>query len=309
MIDETFLHCPGIGPVTEKRLQQLGFQCWEDCLIHEAELPFSGDFKTRFLETLVISLKALEADDLVYFTSRLPPREHWRILARYFTESTFFDIETSGLSSYDSTITVISAFFQGQLYTFRHDETLHDFLQLIDQSTLLVTFNGNCFDIPFLENTFNIPTIGCPAIDLRWICYHAGYSGGLKSIERQLSIVRPSEIQHLDGFEAVLLFERWQAGDDRAGRQLIRYCESDVLATYLTAGRVLQDLGIPIALPDGLECFRQSGIAFPSAKPALTPEMPPQTPQNQPPNRHHHRLKRAWNWSERSSSRVVKNGS
>lgn len=259
MIDRTFIHCPGIGPKTDRRLKSLGFQCWQDCLDRHTELPMSGSLRQRFLEMIRDSLEALKQEDLTFLSTHLPPREHWRILGRYFADATFFDIETTGLSSYDSIVTVITAYYRGELFTFVHEENLGDFLELVDQSKLLVTFNGNSFDIPFLESSFNIPEIGCPYVDLRWICYHQGYTGGLKSIEREMYINRPDDVRNVDGYEAVILFDRWQNGDAAAGRKLIRYCESDVLATYLTAGRLLQEMGYDLSLPDPETLFSQSG--------------------------------------------------
>jgi len=154
---------------------------------------------------------------------------------------------------------VIAAYHRQKLHTFIYEENLDDFLQLVDQSSLLVAFNGNSFDIPFLENSFNIPTIGCPHIDLRWIFYHQGYRGGLKMIEKQLGIRRPASVLNVDGYEAVLLFDRWQSGDSSARIKLIRYCQTDVLATYLTAGRLLQKIGFNYSLPTAAELFENLG--------------------------------------------------
>ncbi len=259
MIDQTFLHCPGVGQKTEARLKSLGFLSWQDCLDRPAELPFSHSRKRLFLQEIQASLTALQNQDLTYLSCHLPPREHWRILAQYFPEATFFDIETTGLSSYDSFTTVIAAYHQQELHTFVYEENLEDFLQLVDQSKLLVAFNGNSFDIPFLENSFNIPTIGCPHIDLRWIFYHQGYGGGLKVIEKQLAIRRPATVRNIDGHEAVLLFDRWQRGDSNARIKLIRYCQTDVLATYLTAGRLLKKIGFNFPLPAAEELFEKLG--------------------------------------------------
>ena len=55
-----------------------------------------------------------------------------------------------------------------------------------------------------------------------------GYSGGLKSIERQLRVGRPSELGVLDGFDAVLLWQMWREGDKAARDTLIRYNAEDV---------------------------------------------------------------------------------
>ena len=257
MIDQTFLHCPGVGQKTEARLKSLGFLSWQDCLDRSNDLPFSHSRKQLFLHAIENSLAALQKMDLAYLSCHLPTREHWRILAQYFPEATFFDIETTGLSSYDSFTTVIAAYHKQELQTFVYEENLGDFLQLVDQSKLLVAFNGNSFDIPFLEKSFNIPVIGCPHIDLRWIFYHRGYTGGLKAIEKQLAIHRPAAVRSVDGREAVLLFNRWQSGDSSARIKLIRYCQTDVLATYLSAGRLLQKIGIIYPLPTTKELFEK----------------------------------------------------
>ncbi|NQU66215.1 MAG: ribonuclease H-like domain-containing protein [SAR324 cluster bacterium] len=218
--------------------------------------------KDQFLATIRASLAALQRHDLRYLIRALPTREHWRILETCFSEATFFDIETTGLSSYDSFTTVIVAYHQQELHTFVYGENLEDFLRLVDESRLLVAFNGNSFDIPFLENSFNIPDIGCPYIDLRWIFYHQGYSGGLKAIEKKMSLQRPAAVRHVDGQEAVLLFSRWQRGDRMARSKLIQYCQTDVLTTYLTAGLLLKEMGFEHPLPTTQALFAKIDETF-----------------------------------------------
>lgn len=243
MINQTFVHCSGIGPKTEQKLKDIGFNTWQDCINNASGLPFQEKKREEFVDQLICSQKALDDSDIEYLVSALPSKEHWRLLGTYFDKTTFFDIETTGLSSYDSLITVIVAFKDNQLYTFLFQENLDDFLNLVEESELLVAFNGNSFDIPFIENAFNIPEIGCPFIDLRWICYHEGYKGGLKSIEKEFYIKRPQNIESIDGFEAVSLFFDWQNGDTQAKEKLIKYCQADVLASYLVAQQLTVDMG------------------------------------------------------------------
>ena len=243
MISEVFTHCPGIGPKTEKKLKRNGIASWDD-LLHADHIPFSGERKKRITDTVAKSLEAHKKGDIGFFISSFPVREHWRILREYFHAATFFDIETTGLSWYESHATVISAFHRGELRTFVHGKNLDDFLQLCDESRLLVSFNGNCFDMPFLEHTFNVPALG-QHVDLRWIAYHAGYRGGLKIIEKSLGIERPREISCIDGFEAVNLYHRWMAGDDSSLATLIRYCSADAVAAYLVARKLIFPQEIP----------------------------------------------------------------
>lgn len=248
MINQTFLHCFGIGPKTEEKLKCLNFNTWEDCLKKPENLPFSDLKKDRFLNCIKQAATALKDGNLNHITSQLPQKEHWRVLESFYGDATYFDIETTGLSSYDNHITVISAYRNGKLKTFVYGENLDDFLELVDDSTLLVTFNGNCFDIPFVEKSFNIPNINCPYIDLRWICYHQGYSGGLKSIEKQLGLQRPKGITEIDGFEAVRLYHQWQKGDLHSRKKLIQYCQVDSLTVFLISELILQDMGFDIEL-------------------------------------------------------------
>ena len=118
-----------------------------------------------------------------------------------------------------------------------------------------MTFNGNSFDIPFIEKTFNIPSLDRPHVDLRWIAWHGGFRGGLKSIERQMGIRRPSRIEGIDGFEAVDLFYKWQCGDADARDSLITYCKADVIATSLVAERLLALNGSSVTTSDPERAF------------------------------------------------------
>jgi len=78
---------------------------------------------------------------------------------------------------------------------------------------------------------------------------------GLKVIEKQLALRRPATVRDVDGHEVVLLFERWLRGNMGARIKLIRYCQTDILTTYLTAGLLLQKMGFDHPLPDAGDIF------------------------------------------------------
>lgn len=246
MIRECFRHCQGIGPKTAEVLNQKGFVTWDDCLTRVEEIPFNGKRRKKLINDIQRSRLALDSHDIDYFTASFPTAEHWRILENYFDRATFIDVETTGLSRHSCHVSVITAFHRDEMHSFMYGENLDDFLLLVDDAGLLVTFNGNCFDIPFLEKTFNIPSIGCAHIDLRWIAWHRGYRGGLKAIERKLGIYRPPHIDGIDGYEAVDLFFQWQRGDASSRKRLISYCRADVCSTYLIAERILREYGCRI---------------------------------------------------------------
>ncbi|MFM1551155.1 MAG: ribonuclease H-like domain-containing protein [Lentisphaeria bacterium] len=111
--------------------------------------------------------------------------------------------------------------------------------------TLLVSFNGNSFDVPRLLDHYHIPELPCPHLDLWWLCYHCGYRGGLKDIEAQLDIERPVSASGVDGADATWLWERWDIADDTAALQQLRcYCAADVLTMPAIAACILRDRGV-----------------------------------------------------------------
>lgn len=185
-------------------------------------------------------LAALETKDIRYFVDRLSPLDKWRIVAEFLDETSFFDIETMGLE-HDSPITVIVCWHRNELRTFVEHENLDDFLHLLDDVTLLASFNGSSFDVPRVLDTFHVPDLPCPHVDLRWPCYHKGFKGSLKSITSQLGFARPVDLQDADGELAVHLWNRWTLDRDRRARELLlRYCASDVLLLVMLAHRLAE---------------------------------------------------------------------
>lgn len=227
MITEALNHIRGIGPVRLSQLQNAGIRSWQDAIARPELLPKS--LATDVVDESQRCLEALENDDIQYFVEHLFPPDRWRILHRYAERCSFFDIETTGLE-YDDTLTVIVCLHKGQLHTFVEHENLDDFLDLLDEIELLVSFNGSTFDVPRVLDGFHIPELPCPHFDLRWPCFHQNLSGGLKQVTSGLGIQRPADLDDADGGLAVQLWHQWLNNkDEDARRQLIRYCAADVL--------------------------------------------------------------------------------
>jgi len=108
------------------------------------------------------------------------------------------------------------------------DENLEDLREALERYTLIVTFNGASFDLPFLEYHFGRLFGHVAHFDLRYPLRRLGYRGGLKAIEADLEAGRPSELAGLSGFDAVRMWSLWRGGDSGALETLIRYNAEDV---------------------------------------------------------------------------------
>ena len=241
---------PHVGAERGCALRREGCLCWRDLL--DAVRPLAGFNRTAWdavRAAAETAQRALESGDAAYFTARLPPREQWRVLAHWFDRASFFDIETSGLDA-DSMVTLVCCYHRGQPLRFLAEENLDDFLDLLDEIRLLVSFNGASFDVPRVLDRFHIPALPCAHVDLRWLCHHAGWRGGLKAIERALGLRRPPDLEGLGGAEAVWLWQAWHDRQDaQARRTLERYCAADTVMLQMLAGRLCLQHGADVALP------------------------------------------------------------
>ena len=244
MISTAWMHFRGLGPVRIAALNQCGIKTWHDA-VNEPE-RISATLRDEVIAECESCLAALDRGDLGFFTDRFDPADRHLILTEFSDVASYFDIETTGLE-YDDSITVIACWHQGQMHSFVEGENLDDFLDLLDEIQLLVSFNGSTFDVPRVLDTFHIPELPCPHLDLRWACHHRGLTGGLKQATVSLGLQRPSDLVDADGALAVRLWQRWRHQKDEHARQLlIRYCAADVLllqplAEYL-ANKPMSDL-------------------------------------------------------------------
>ena len=251
MIEQTFLHLPGVGSKTESRLWQVGYRSWaklREALSNglrprdlfnprqtEQKVFFPVPYGTRldkrcavWLDALEESEQALREQHFAYFLERLNSRNYWRVLAPFLDAALYLDIETTGLTKDLNYVTVIGALKGNRFYQWVWPEPLDLLKELIHQAPLVVTFNGARFDIPFLRH--QAAEIPAPRahVDLLYLARAAGHAGGQKGVEEQLGLTRPAEVQGIKGKEAVALWCNALCGDRASFRQLLRYNETDV---------------------------------------------------------------------------------
>lgn len=225
MIQSTFCHLQGIGPATERRLWAAGVDSWSAAARSDRRLPRVGPLAAHG----EASLEALAARDWAYFRGLLGGAHAWRWYAQLRHNAVYLDIETTGLAADHAVVTVVGCWDGRELRMFVRDDNLHQLWDYLAGFGLLVTFNGTTFDVPFLRATR--PGLRLPPVhlDLRYALRALELRGGLKSIERQVGLAREDELQAVDGYLAVLLWHRHQAGDPRALPTLLRYCAEDVV--------------------------------------------------------------------------------
>jgi hypothetical protein len=273
MVRGALLHLPGIGRVRAARLRALGVTEWGALGPQPpAGLRLGPASWAAVLEHVARCDQAVAAGDIAFLARALRGPDLWRLLAAYGERAAFVDIETDGLH-HGARITVIACLWQGRLQTFVQGENLDDFLDLLQQVELVATFNGASFDVPMIRNGFHIPELPCAHVDLRWVCYHAGWRGGLKTVESQLGLRRPPDLVGVDGAQAVELWTCWERQRSRPHRDLlVRYCAADAVALRGVAGALLKRCDCPCAWPEGDAVWADLDLALPP--PAAVPALP-----------------------------------
>ena len=227
MLKNTFTHIPGIGLKTEERLWDSGVLNWDD---------ISESFHLKRLQKRVTHLRThihdsrenLETDNPKYFEKLLPSSLQWRMFPEFRHSTVYLDIETTGLESWGNHITSI-ALYDGECISYYvKGKNLEAFKKDIKKYKVIVTYNGKCFDIPFIESYFGI-SLSQAHIDLRYILASLGYRGGLKGCEKQLNIDRGG-LKDIDGYFAVLLWDDFQRNkNQKALETLLAYNIEDTV--------------------------------------------------------------------------------
>ena len=226
MLKNTFCHIPGISPAAEQRLWSAGIDCWDAALKAE-KLVLPRRAPPAFAQYLHASLAHLDSSHPQHFIVSLPANQHWRLFPEFRHTLAYLDIETTGLG-YSNTITTIVLYDGQRIRHYVQGDNLQDFTHDIREYRTVVTYNGKAFDVPFIERFFRIE-MPHAHIDLRYVLRSLGYTGGLKSCERQLGLERTA-LADVDGFFAVLLWQEFtRTHDPRALETLLAYNATDVV--------------------------------------------------------------------------------
>ncbi|NVM20262.1 MAG: ribonuclease H-like domain-containing protein [Desulfobacterales bacterium] len=243
MLRNTFLHIPGIGAITEKRLWDSGVTSW-DAFVEPYPVRLSPnriESLRRYLDESRIHFQNVNPN---YFIELLPSNLQWRLFPEFRHSTAYLDIETTGMDGYYNDITMIGLYDGTSIYHYVKGQNLDDFRADIEKYKVIVTYNGKCFDLPFIRSNMGI-AMNHTHIDLRYVLGSVGFSGGLKGCETQAGIER-GELTGLDGYDAVLLWNDYKRnGSQKALETLLAYNSQDIVNL-----EVLMVLGYNLKLKD-----------------------------------------------------------
>jgi uncharacterized protein len=244
MISHTFMMAPSVGAKKEQAIWEAGCRDWEAFLAADS-LPCMGKSLKEKCDTIVSQAsELLDEGEVASLGDMLPKGEHWRLYDRFKRNAAYLDIETDGLSR-DSLVTVLTVHRLDDTVTLVHGKDLdaESFEAAIGDAELLVTFNGSCFDVPVLANSFPGVDLDLPHYDLRFASRKVGYRGGLKPLEKSLGLERSEAIKDVDGAEAVRLWNRWdRKGDRDALDTLVEYNRADTVNLEKIADEIYRKL-------------------------------------------------------------------
>lgn len=229
MLESTFVLLKGVGESTERRIWDNGVPDWQAFLAC-GSLPGMAPERKRFYDAeIAMAIRRLREGHSRYFSRCLKARDRWRLFEAFRPQAVYLDIETTGGPPAYGEVTVVGLYAHGRMTSLVRGESLTEERLMFELSKyhLVLTFFGSVFDLPYLRAKFPGLVLDHPHIDLCFAARRLGLGGGLKRIEALLGIRRPVDLQGLDGWEAVRLWQAWRRGEPTALDLLLRYNEAD----------------------------------------------------------------------------------
>ncbi len=242
MIEHTFQMLPAVGRKKESALWESGVRDWDGFLSSDSVVGVRS--KDRCDAIVMEASELLDDGEASLLGDMIPKGEHWRMFDRFRDDAAYLDIETDGLSR-DALVTVVTVHRKRGTVTLTHDIDLDAaaLSDALDGAKMLVTFNGSCFDVPVLRNSFPEVDFDLPHYDLRFASRKVGFRGGLKPLEIEMGIARSEDIEGVDGAMAVRLWHQWQRHGDRDALDILtEYNRADTVNLETIADRVYRKL-------------------------------------------------------------------
>ena len=243
MIRNSFIFLERVGNKLEKNIWGNGISDWDGFLKKDSISGLSKSRKLYYDRKILEARKQLFDANSSYFLDILPKSQMWRLYDFFKEDAVFLDIETTGLSKMYDDITVFG------LYDGLNTKTMIQGINLnynelkkeLQKYKLIVTFNGACFDLPFIEKRYPGLLPKVPNFDVRSLTNQLGLTGGLKKIEKELNIKRKEIVDEFDGGDALTLWRMYRAtGDEYYLNLLVEYNEFDIINLKSVAERCVK---------------------------------------------------------------------
>ena len=232
MIQNTCLFLERVNRGLEGNLWKQGIKDWDSFLNKEKIRSISKKRKLYYDRKIKEARKALYNQDSSYFKKILPKSEYWRLYDFFKDEAVFLDIETTGLDRNNDDITVIGLFNGIDTKTMIKGINFNpgELKKELKKYSLMVTFNGSSFDVPFINRAYPGLLPDIPNFDVRSVASKLNLKGGLKEIEKSLGIKRGKIVEKFYGGDALTLWKMYRAtGDDYYLKLLVEYNEDDII--------------------------------------------------------------------------------
>ncbi|MCL5292573.1 MAG: ribonuclease H-like domain-containing protein [Actinobacteria bacterium] len=143
----------------------------------------------------------------------------------------YLDIETS----FSNSLTVVGIFRPDRsrfIQLVGEFATPENLLDALDGAEALITYNGNRFDLPVLNNSLGVDLFQLfHSHDLMYDCWRCGLKGGLKAVEGRLGIERT--IFGIGADDPRVLWEKFRRrGDVDSLERLLDYNRQDTLNLF-----------------------------------------------------------------------------
>lgn len=183
--------------------------------------------------------------DAAFFYDTLPSNERWRMLSDFPGRLAFLDVELDGSGRYAEP-TLVGIYRQG-VYTglVRGSSLARASLSAaLDGIDVLVTYNGRRHDMHFLRRLLPEKPWQPRVIDLRYTAARAGFSGGLKQLEKSLGVARDRYVELAATGQATRLWRLWRRTGSRRALELLKaYNREDTRNLAPIALRLCEILG------------------------------------------------------------------
>ncbi len=241
MIRNTFCILNGIGEKLERRLWSGGILTWGD-FIGNGPVDFISPGRKRLMdEYLEAHLEHLGTGDAAWFKDALRGTEHWRLFKIFREQTVCLDIETNGYQPGAGGYVTMVGLYDGYDYKCLikgENLSAENLMKELSPYKCLVTFFGSSFDVPFLRRSLKGFELDIPHFDLCFGARKVGLKGGLKKLETEFGIQRDEETVGMDGYDAVILWNRVLKGNSRALELLVKYNREDTVNLWSLADTV-----------------------------------------------------------------------